>query len=679
VASRISLPHLHLRKPSIDLDWRQARDIPARVAAWRPPRGRALRVLLFQIVSAPLWLSSGIPAPALPPRDQPLPPGGLAGDHVARLLNQLVRRIWIQRILSIFFRAAWLPLLIGAAWIAVELRDGPDFNARALIWIECALLIPSAIFALLVRPTRREIARMLDRSFELQDRMVTALENVGTAIPGTGERASVTYLQMADAANIVTELKTHPAFRVRPPVREFVLAVACALLLAALFFMRGVGGGIPALVDNAVPLYTPAAERLAAAKQPDPSPQQVAASTLTKEEVEAQAARSAQAQQDLKKLADALEDQAVTRSAAEAIKQGDYEAAADLIRAAAENADQMSEAARNGLADDLEKAANEMSDGSQSLADAAREAAEGLREGGEAAKQGLSQLGDEIDQTATDIVSQQQLAENMRQANAAESEGKPGGQSSNSENNSQGAGSASEPSDDDSSASDSQETSGQGSSGSESNAAQPQDEDNAGEEGGDQSAGTGDTSSDDTGGTTQEGNSQPGGDKSSQPTSQSMPGDGTTPGEASSDAPTSNPDETGGQGQAGNPGAGAGGTNSDGDGGATISGQPSTGNTGGEDGEVSPEETEAPASDGEGEGAKANSSSSVVLSRSIEGESVITSSNGGAATTGAGAGATVGSGTAAQGAVGDAGPDSNRVPAEYRDIVEDYFSDQDGS
>jgi hypothetical protein len=51
---------------------------------------------------------------------------------------------------------------------------------------------------------------------------------------------------------------------------------------------------------------------------------------------------------------------------------------------------------------------------------------------------------------------------------------------------------------------------------------------------------------------------------------------------------------------------------------------------------------------------------------------------GGAASSssGSGSGAAAGTGSVSQGDVGTAGPDSNRVPKRYREIVEDYFSDE---
>jgi len=68
----------------------------------------------------------------------------------------------------------------------------------------------------------------------------------------------------------------------------------------------------------------------------------------------------------------------------------------------------------------------------------------------------------------------------------------------------------------------------------------------------------------------------------------------------------------------------------------------------------------------------------VTLPSSSGQQGVQTSSDGGSAMRGSGAGVTAGSGFAVQGEVGDAGPDSNRVPAEHRDTVERYFSNGGG-
>jgi hypothetical protein len=63
----------------------------------------------------------------------------------------------------------------------------------------------------------------------------------------------------------------------------------------------------------------------------------------------------------------------------------------------------------------------------------------------------------------------------------------------------------------------------------------------------------------------------------------------------------------------------------------------------------------------------------VALPSSTGDQGVQTSADGGSAIRGSGAGVTAGSGFATQGDVGEAGPDSNRVPEQHRDTVERYF------
>jgi len=625
-------------------------------------------LVLYRAAWAPFWAWSDVPAPKFRVHEDALPSGGPAGDHFAAVLNRLARRIWLQRMLTVFARAAWLPLLIGCLWLAFELAGGPDLDWRFLVAFGVTLLLPAAVFAWLVKPSRRRVARMLDQSFLLQERMLTAHENVGKEVVGEGELPSVVYLQMADAANVITELRNHPVFRVRPPVREIVLALVCALVLAALFFMRGVGGGIPALASNAVPPFVPAAERLA--QQPEPV--QPAEATLSDApsvaEVEAMAMRSNESQQDLQKLGDALSDQAVTRAASEAIQRGDYDEAADLIRQAGETASDLSQATRDGLADDLEQAASEMSPGENELSQATQNAADGLREGGEAANQGMQELGDQVDETASNVMSQQELSSQMSRAEAAEASqsSSQSGESGDQGESSNGQSSSGQPGD--------PQNGGQSSEGSESGSdAQPGESSQGGEQGqsgsGEQESGAAAPADDDTGGAS-------GAQGEGQPQDGSQPGDGTQSGESAEGDASSGQTEQ--EGEGGNPGAGAG------SGEATDQTESGTSGAGGESGESpeldpsDPNVTEN--TNGLGEGEEADPRDAVTLPRSADAPGYQTSSSADTASQGSGGGSAVNDGAGVeQGEVGVAGPDSNHVPPEYRGIVEAYFGDPEGS
>ncbi|MCC6793279.1 MAG: hypothetical protein IT336_16460 [Thermomicrobiales bacterium] len=673
MANRISIPTLH--RPTISFDPGRFKAAWRALANWRIPRGEDLRLLLFRVIWAPFWIGSDIPTPRFRVRDEPLPPGGLVGDYVAGELNRLTLRIWLQHALNVVTRAIWLPLLAGCAWLAIELAGGPELRVWALVGIGLLLVPLALLFIAMIRPSRRRVARMLDRSFALQERMVTAVANIGRDVPADGERPSVTYLQMADAANVINELKTHPAFRIRPPVREIVLAMVCILTLSALFFLRGMGGGIPALASDPVPRFVPAAERLA--REPDPIPQTgtVQVDARTPEEVQEMAERSSQAQQDLKKLGDALSDQAVTRAAAEAIQRGDYAEAADLIRQVAENADQLSPAAREGLADDLDRAADEMSSGQTGLADATRDAASGLREGGDAAKEGMSALGDAVDRSASDIVSQQELANEMSRAEAAQASGSSGQESQSGDQGEPGDG----PPEQEGNSSSSEPQDESGAAGQSSGASLPADDDSAGNEAegpGEDGAGGGEQPGGSSGAQGEQGGSQPGPGGQSPSESGNAPGQGAQPGEAEdagASSTRSGPDTEGGA-----PGAGAGSGSSPNQE-SPDSGRGSTGGEAGNGAVSDPDVSDSDGALGDDAAAEEDPRSAITLSRSPDAAGVPTGGQGNSASVGSGSGAAVSTGTTVQGEVGAAGPDSNHVPSEYRGLVEDYFSDQDGS
>ena len=232
----------------------------------------------------------------------------------------------------------------------LDVVGGPTFDPRPAAIVGGVLLLAGLVLAALSKPSRPLTARMLDRTFGLQERLSTALDDLGLGVPAPGERAPVVYLQMADAANAIAALRNDRRLRPAIPVREVVLVVLCALVLATFAFLRGLGGGLPELAVAHVPPFTPAIERPA---EPEPSAAELEAAAMapTVQEVLERADRSAQARRDLQALAAALADHAVTRPAAEQIARGDYDAAGEQIRDAAAQAGELSQGAREGLAE----------------------------------------------------------------------------------------------------------------------------------------------------------------------------------------------------------------------------------------------------------------------------------------------------------------------------------------
>ena len=645
---------------------------------------------LWRAAWLPWWLGSDMPAPSLPRALPAIPAAGPAGDHVARHLRRLVHRLWIQRALLLLMRSVWLGVALGCLWVIVELLGGPDLRVTPLVVATGVLVALGLVLAACSRPTYLQVARMLDCSFSLQDRMRTAVEHFGRGVPSEGERASLVYLQMADAANVMTAVHKYPAFRPGIPVREAVLGIALGLLLGALYLIRGATGDLPDVAEAAVPGFVPAKERLAQSKEPVTRTEASLADAPTAEEVQAKAEQSNAAREDLETLADALADHPTTRAAAEAIREGDYARASQELSEASQNADQLSPAEREGLASDLDAASGAMTGENPELQEATTEAADGLREGGEPAKEGVENLSTEVGETGEEVVSQEQLAGEMREARAADQQraSQTGDQGSEQSGESSQPSDAGDPQSGESQSGDGQPSEGEAGEPGEGTDAAP----GEGQEGQQGQEGDPSGESGEEGGDSDRPRS---GDQGGQPgqSSQSQPGDAQQPGtsgegqsSAGSEAPAADgqggdqPSEQGGsQGEQAQTGSGAGGgEGTEQPGGTETGGQTGQQQDANGDGVPDTNVTEPTGGAGTGQpGEPEDPRDGITLSRSPDAEGYQTSGNAGSSSLGSGSGATAGTGATSQGEVGEAGPDANRVPQDYRDIVEDYFTEGD--
>lgn len=641
-------------------------------AGWRPsleqtrhrladPADRA--ELLWRALWWLFWVWADAPPPETPYREPaPRVDLGRAGQAVIDGIDRVRRRLWLNHAMAAICRAVWLGLLIAAALMLVDLAGGPAFDPRLALLLGGILLFGGIVLAALSRPSRARTARMLDRSFGLHERMTTALGDLGLGVPSGSERPPVVYLQMADAANAIAVLRGNSRLRPALPTREITLIVLVGLILATVAFLRGLGVGLPALSAPQVPPFVPAIERPA---PPTPSAAEIAAaaSPQTTQEVLERADRSAEARHDLQTLASALADHAATRQAAESITRGDYSVARDQLRSVAEQTGDLSPDARSALASDLGDAATAMTPQTSGLREATSQAATGLQGSDAAARRGVRDLGDAVEQAGKDVVPPGELSSEMQGAQQAQ------GQSG------QGASRAALPSSGElNNASTRFSAAGDPGSGATANATSPDDrqgrssgqERRSAAEPGDESAGQ-----------------QPG---SGQPGRANSPGQGGEEGSA----------ENGSRGNATRPGTSA--NNGVGDTESARARQ-GAGAGAGHNGEQADQQSSASgASDQEagggvgpaapnvttGGGAESEPSAlpaiqdQMALPASDGQEGVQTVADGGSALRGSGAGVTAGSGYAQQGEVGEAGPDSNRVPPEHRETVERYFSNGGG-
>ena len=329
------------------------------------------------------------------------------------------RRQFLVRTAILVVRAIALAVMIAVAWAGWAARHGPRVDGSVIFVIALALIAMALYFSWRYRPDLRDTARMLDRSFSLSDRISTAVDHLDARADKSNGKPHVAYLQIAEATNTVAILSKHPALRVRPPIREVVLVAAAALLFLSLYLVRGTGAGLPGAGNPAVPAFVSARDRLQQQPVQPNQPADTSENAPTIEDVQKRADDSASATEDLLTLADALDDNPLTAPIADAIRAGDYESAAAQLNAVASQVSQLSPEIRNDLADQLDKAADAMTGAHPDLQDATGNAADGLRSDPQTAESSLNDLSEQISATGKAVESQQDLANDMRDARQA--------------------------------------------------------------------------------------------------------------------------------------------------------------------------------------------------------------------------------------------------------------------
>ncbi|HEX3246688.1 MAG TPA: hypothetical protein VHX16_14875, partial [Chloroflexota bacterium] len=147
-------------------------------------------------------------------------------------------------------------------------------------------------------------------------------------------------------------------------------------------------------------------------------------------EVQRQANQSQTQRQDLNRLARSLGQTSAGRQASESIQRGDYQQAAEQLADLGNEADQLSQAAKEQLANELRAAANDTNQ-NRLLGDKERRAADALsgRDYGQQ-RRALRELGDEVARAGSFVVPQQDLAAGMSRVREAQQElGQSPGQS----------------------------------------------------------------------------------------------------------------------------------------------------------------------------------------------------------------------------------------------------------
>ncbi|MCW5854162.1 MAG: hypothetical protein KIT87_29105, partial [Anaerolineae bacterium] len=173
------------------------------------------------------------------------------------------------------------------------------------------------------------------------------------------------------------------------PWREVETLVATLFLAAGLYFLTGMGTGLPSVTPRPLPSLPGAAKQT----QPpgfQPRAADQAAANPT-------GGLSDGARRALEALAAALGDQAATAATAEALREGDVAGAADALRRLADQINGLSQEGRRDVAQALRRGAQATQADAPSLADQLRRSASGVDRGGTQAQRSLEDLAHELE------------------------------------------------------------------------------------------------------------------------------------------------------------------------------------------------------------------------------------------------------------------------------------------
>ncbi|MEM8529844.1 MAG: hypothetical protein AAGF95_03320 [Chloroflexota bacterium] len=355
-----------------------------------------------------------------------------------RYLDQLSIDRWARTGTRAILRAVWL---VGCVWcigIGGHLLWGWLLRYDILGLISLGMIAIAVATLFRRRMSRQEVARRLDRRFQLHEQLATAMEQAHTR----PERDSISSQLLTEASQTTHQVYQRIQRQQTFPWSELLAVIAMALIVLGLCFMVDIGSIDNSLIgqrDPLPPLVQPSSTE-EFVQEPFAPPENQQQDNQDGTPVQSQPNPNADPQ-TLSAIADALRDQGATRPAAEALDLGDLPAAAQELRELADQAGQLSATTRDDLANELQDAADQIEQNNPELADQLRESAEDLQRGEQNAAQALEDLARAIEELQNPPPSQAQESgeqgEGGEQAatqpgetegEAGQGEGQPGGE-----------------------------------------------------------------------------------------------------------------------------------------------------------------------------------------------------------------------------------------------------------
>jgi hypothetical protein len=398
--------------------------------------GRAGR-FLWEAVWLPYWLGSTMPPPTIPGRPENPAVAGERMPQIVQQLDDLRTTIWRQRLAILLFRSAWLALAALDAYLLLRAVAHRDPAFVPFLLLSLALLALGGFLIATAQPSRSQLARTLDRSFSLRERVATAYETAQTEKRIGGVRA----LQVLEATRVAGQVGQASAFQLRRPVREIALTVATAVLGVVLLIALVTHGGFGPGGTGSKPGQGNG--RSSAAGGTDPKASQGPGSgnqpgnSQSGQGSQPGSGPTSQGKQDLSSVASALQGNSPTQQAGNQIANGDYPGASQSLSEVGQQASQIPPEQRQQLAGDLRETAGQVSD--PQLAQDLIAAANALEQPNAAgAQQALNNLADDINRLGGG--QGQTPGDQGSDPGQQPSGGTPGGQTSGGNTGGQGAG-----------------------------------------------------------------------------------------------------------------------------------------------------------------------------------------------------------------------------------------------
>jgi hypothetical protein len=335
------------------------------------------------------------------------------------LLARLRWRLGLERLVVAALRGA---IAASLALIVVALVCWLTAADRIWLWLAAAPLLAAVGFGIVRWPSRLQTAVVADRRLALEERLSTAVELSQSARGGRYDE-----VQIRDA---VASASAAPRvwLTLGKRTRNEALIATAALVLA---------GALAVLLPTVPrPVSAPAQARsdlTDAAAAPDSAPDrglpvdntaqgQPASVSVRAQATPVPADLAARVQQEqaeraaLDKLAQGLGSVSAGQGAADAIQRGDFDAAHDQIQSLGEEADQLSDAAKQQLARGLQQAAAASTQSDRALADREQQAAQALSRSTYAdQRQTLAALADQVQRSGSRSAPADQLERDQGQ------------------------------------------------------------------------------------------------------------------------------------------------------------------------------------------------------------------------------------------------------------------------